>query len=106
MKKTYIVPLDGLIVRKYDPEATESKIILPENAHKKTQFGEVVFVGQGVLLESGEYKPMLMAPGDKVIFHMSAGDAVMVNGEKLHWMGQSDIRLIIKEHNEQATENS
>ena len=71
-----IQPLyDRILVRKVDleEETTEGGIILPDTAKEKAQTGQVVAVGQGRLLDSGELKPLQVKEGDMVFFGKYAG---------------------------------
>jgi chaperonin GroES len=67
---------DRIIVRR---EAAEDKsfggIILPEAAKKKPQRGTILAVGPGkVNKKTGEFMPLQLKTGDKVLFTSWAGD--------------------------------
>jgi chaperonin GroES len=67
---------DRIIVRR---EASDAKsaggILLPDNAQKKPQRGEVIAVGPGKLnKKDGSRTPLQLKAGDKVLFTSWAGD--------------------------------
>lgn len=66
---------DRILVKKVDltEEQTEGGIILPDTAKEKAQTGQVIAVGNGRLLASGELKPLQVQEGDMVFFGKYAG---------------------------------
>lgn len=59
-------------------ETTKSGIVLPDTMDKgKSEQGEVVAVGPGRLLESGQRQPMSVKEGDKVLFKKYSTDEFM-----------------------------
>lgn len=92
------------------PEAkkqTESGILLPESAaQEKPQYGEVMAVGPGRLLESGELVPMHLSVGDKVLFGSYAGVELKVGNQKFLVIRQDDILLVeMKEKSDDAEDS-
>ena len=49
-------------------EVTKSGIVLPDTAKEKPQQGEVLAVGPGRILDSGERITMDLSEGDRVLF--------------------------------------
>ncbi|MGL4461552.1 MAG: co-chaperone GroES [Planctomycetia bacterium] len=86
-------PLDDrVVVRAADSEEkTAGGIVLPDRAKEKQQKGEVVAVGPGRLLDSGERAALSVKVGDTVLFGKYAGNEVKVDGEDLKIMRESDI---------------
>ena len=86
-------PLDDRVVVKADEseEKTSGGIVLPDNAKEKQQRGEVVAIGPGKLLDSGDRAALAVGVGDKVLFGKYAGNDVKVNGEELKIMRESDL---------------
>lgn len=66
---------DRILVKKVDlsEQKTEGGIILPETTKEKAQTGQVVAVGQGRLLDSGELKPLQVKAGDMIFFGKYSG---------------------------------
>ena len=92
-KKLSLRPLDDrVVVRRLEAEEkTTGGIILPDAAKEKPQRGEVVAVGQGKLLDSGQRATPDVKVGDAVLFGKYSGTEVEVEGEELLIMRESDI---------------
>jgi len=76
-------------------EKTASGIVLPDKAKEKPQEGEVMAIGTGKVLESGNRTEMDVKVGDKVIFSRYAGTEVKVKGEEYLILRQDDILALI-----------
>lgn len=83
---------DRVVVRPAESEdKTTGGIVLPDNAKEKQQKGEVLAVGPGKLLDSGERAALSVSVGDVILFGKYAGNDVKVQGEELKIMRESDI---------------
>lgn len=83
---------DRVLVRRVEQEAkTAGGIIIPETAQEKPMEGEIVAVGKGHVNDNGEVRPLDVQAGDKVIFSKWAGTEVLIDGEELMVMKESDI---------------
>jgi chaperonin GroES len=93
-----INPLDDRVVvkRLEQEEKTSGGIFLPETAKEKPQQGEIVAVGPGKLLDSGERGNMSVSEGDVVIFAKYGGTEVEVDGEELLIMRESDLLAVMQ----------
>ncbi len=89
---------DRVVVRRNEEEATSAGgIVLPGSAKEKPNQGEVVAVGEGKSLDSGELRPLAVKVGDKVVFGQYAGsNTIEVDGEELIIMGESEIYGIVE----------
>jgi chaperonin GroES len=89
---------DRVVVRrKEEEETTAGGILLPGSAKEKPNQGEVIAVGEGKVLESGEVRPLAVKVGDRVVFGQYAGsNTIEVDGEKLIIMGESEIFAIVE----------
>jgi len=88
---------DRVLVRRIDEdEKTAGGIIIPDTAKEKPQEGEVVAVGSGTKAEDGTVTPLDVAAGEIILFGKWSGTEVMVNGEELLIMKESDILGIIE----------
>ena len=67
---------------------------MPDTAKERPQEGDVIAVGPGKLLDSGERAPMDVKPGDKVIFAKYGGTEIKIDGEEYMILRQSDILAI------------
>ena len=80
---------DRVLVKRLDEgEQIRGGIIIPDTAKEKPQQAEVIAVGSGKLLESGERVPVDLKPGDRILFGKYSGSDIKIDGED---------RLILKE---------
>ena len=87
---------DRVIIRRMEEEKTSpGGIVIPDSATEKPVKGEVVAVGNGKLLESGEVRPLDVKVGDTILFGKYSGTEVSVDGEELLVMREDDITAII-----------
>lgn len=93
-----IRPLGDRIVVKPIPkeEKTKGGIILPETAKEKPQEGEVVAVGQGKLLESGQRVPIDVKVGDRVIYSKYGGNEVKIDDVEYVILREMDVWGILE----------
>ncbi len=93
MAKLKLNPLDDRVVVKpaESEEKTVGGIVLPDNAKEKQQKGEVLAVGPGKLLDSGERATLSVKVGDVVLFGKYSGSDVKVEGTEVKIMRESDI---------------
>lgn len=84
---------DRVVVRRKEEEETSSGgIILSGSAKEKPNQGEVLAVGEGKILDSGEVRPLAVKVGDHVVFGQYAGsNTIKVDGEDLIIMSESEI---------------
>ncbi|MCK9351829.1 MAG: co-chaperone GroES [Candidatus Paceibacterota bacterium] len=99
--KTKILPLaDRVLVKPGNPnegKKTKSGIIIPETVSKDLpEMGEVLAVGEGKILDSGEKLPMNVKVGDVVIFSKYGPDEVKIDGEKYFIIREEAILAVVK----------
>ena len=84
---------DRLIVRAIEEEATTaSGLVLPDTAKEKPQKGEVIAVGDGKVNEdTGKRTPLDVAEGDEVLYSKYGGTEIVVEGEDLLVLRESDV---------------
>lgn len=94
-----IRPLGERVVIKSLPteEMTKSGIVLPETAKEKPQEGEVIAVGNGRLLDSGQRIPIDLNVGDKVLYSKYAGNEVKIDGVEYLILREMDILGVISQ---------
>ena len=88
-----IKPLgDRIVVKPLEQEEDQvGGIIIPDTAKEKPQEGEVVAVGPGRLLESGERQAPSVAVGDKVLYGKFSGTEIKYGGEEYLIVREDDI---------------
>ena len=93
-----IKPLGERIVVKLviNEPKTASGIVLPDSAKEKPQQGEVIAVGTGKVLESGNVAPMDVKVGDQVLFAKYSGSEIKLDGQDYLIIRQSDILGILE----------
>jgi len=93
-----IQPLgDRVLVKRLEAEEkSKGGIVLPETAKEKPQKGEVVAVGKGKVLESGNVEPLEVKKGDKVLFGKYSGNEITYNEEEHLILREEDILAILK----------
>ena len=84
---------DRLIVKAVEEdETTASGIVLPDTAKEKPQKGKVLAVGDGKINEeTGKRTPLDVAEGDEVLYSKYGGTEIVVEGEDLLVLRESDL---------------
>ena len=92
-------PLDDrILIRPLEvEEKTAGGIVLPDTAKEKSQRGEIVAVGSGKLLDSGERAPLSVKTGDRVIFGKYAGTEIKIGGKGHQIMRENEILAVLEE---------
>lgn len=93
-----IKPLqDRVIIRRIEEqEQIRGGIIIPDTAREKPQEGEVIAVGEGKKLDSGERVPLDVKAGDRVLFGKYSGTEIKLDGEEYLIMREDDILGVIE----------
>ena len=89
-----LVPLgDRILVKRSDDDeqTTSGGIIIPDTAKEKPQEGEVIAIGNGRLLDSGERQPVDVAVGDLVLFAKYGGTEVTYDNNEYLILREDDI---------------
>ncbi|MDH5435268.1 MAG: co-chaperone GroES [Gammaproteobacteria bacterium] len=88
---------DRVIVRRVEEERTSAGgIVIPDTATEKPSQGEILAIGNGKLLESGDVRPLDVKVGDKVLFGKYSGTEVKVSGEDVLVMREEDIMGVVQ----------
>ena len=85
-----------LVKRTEEDETSSGGIILSASAKEKPSQGEVIAVGPGKKLESGDLVPVNVKAGDTVIFGQYGGNEVKLDGEDYLILSESDIFGVIE----------
>ncbi|MBX3727538.1 MAG: co-chaperone GroES [Pseudoxanthomonas sp.] len=88
---------DRVIIKRLEAETTTAGgIVIPDSATEKPIKGEVLAVGNGKILESGEKRALDIKVGDKVLFGKYSGTEVKVDGQELLVMREEDVMAVIE----------
>src|SRR3954454_21946222 len=88
---------DRVVVKPLErEEVTRSGIVLPDTAKEKPQQGEVLAVGPGRILDSGERVIPDVKQGEKVLFAKYSGTEFKRQQDELLIPRQSDILAIVE----------
>lgn len=89
---------DRVIVRRVEEEQkTAGGIVLPGSAQEKPTRGEILAVGNGRILDSGDVRPLDVKVGDSVIFKEGFGvEKQKIDGEEVLIMSESDILAVVE----------
>ena len=86
---------DRVVVRSLEGhEQTRGGLFIPDTAKEKPQEGEILAVGPG-RYDEGKRVPMEVKVGDKVLFGKYSGTEVMIDGEALLILRESDVLAIL-----------
>ena len=87
---------DRVVIRRVEEETkTAGGILLPGAAAEKPSQGVVVAVGNGIIKDNGDVRPLDVKVGEKVLFGQYAGSTVKVDGEDLLIMKESEIFAVL-----------
>jgi chaperonin GroES len=83
---------DRVLVKRLDEqESMRGSIIIPDSAKEKPQQAEVIAVGDGKLLETGERSPIDVKPGDRILFGKYSGSEIKVDGDEYLIVREDEI---------------
>ncbi len=88
---------DRVIIKRMEEETTSpGGIVIPDTAAEKPIKGEVIAVGTGKLLDSGEVRPLDVKVGDRVLFGKYGGTEVEIDGEEYLVMREEDVMAVLE----------
>jgi chaperonin GroES len=87
---------DRVVVERIAPEdKTSGGIVLPDTAKDKPREGTVIAAGPGRLLENGQFQPLEVHQGDRILFGSFAGNEVQVDGKEYLILREEEILAIL-----------
>lgn len=87
---------DRVVIKRLEEEKTSAGgIVIPDTAAEKPMRGEVVAVGSGRRLDSGETRPLQVEAGNQVLFGKYSGTEVKLDGEEYVVMREDDIMAVL-----------
>ncbi len=88
---------DRVVVKRLEEEKTSAGgIVIPDSATEKPIQGEIIAVGNGKILDSGEVRALDVKKGDRILFGKYSGTEVKVDGEELLVMREDDIMGVVE----------
>ena len=88
---------DRVIIRRMEEETKSAGgIFIPDTATEKPIRGEVLAIGKGKILETGDIRPLDLKVGDKVLFSKYGGTEVKVEGDELLVMREEDVMAVLE----------
>ena len=88
---------DRVLVRRIEEaEQKVGGIIIPDTAKEKPLQAEVIAVGSGRILDSGQQVELTLKPGDKVLIGKWAGTEVKVGDEELLILKEDEVLGILE----------
>jgi chaperonin GroES len=88
---------DRVLVRRIDAEEkTAGGIIIPDTAKEKPQEGEIVAAGPGARNQQGQFIPIDVKVGDRVLFGKWSGTEVKIDGQDYLIMKESDLLGVVE----------
>jgi chaperonin GroES len=88
---------DRVLVRRLEEgEQRQGGIIIPDSAKEKPQQAEVMAVGSGKLLESGDRATVDVKPGDRILFGKYSGAEIKVDGDELLILKEDEILGVLE----------
>jgi chaperonin GroES len=93
-----IRPLHDRLIVKREAEERKSPggIVIPDTAAEKPNFGKVIAVGKGKILDNGDVRATDVKAGDKILFGKYSGTEVKVDGEELVVMREEDVMAVVE----------
>ena len=93
---TKVSPLADRVVVKALEETEQMRggLYIPDTAKEKPQQGEIVAVGPG-RFDEGKRVPMDVKVGDKVLYGKYSGTEVVIEGEPLLILRESDVLAVL-----------
>ncbi|MDA2934793.1 co-chaperone GroES [Acidobacteria bacterium AH-259-D05] len=93
-----IKPLhDRILVKRIDTPEDEVRggIVIPDTAKEKPQEGEVIAVGDGKTLDSGQTVKLSVKAGDRILFGKYSGTEVKIDDEEYLIMREDEVLGIL-----------
>jgi chaperonin GroES len=84
-----------LVKRSEEREGVHNGIIIPDSAREKPQEGDVIAVGRGKRLDSGELVPLDVKAGDHILFGKYSGSETKMDGAEYTIMREDDVLAIL-----------
>jgi len=88
---------DNVLVKALRPETVEG-LVKPDQYDDKPEFGEVIQVGEGRLLDDGVVVPTKLKVGDIIFFGKYSSEQTRSVGEDYFIIREDDVRAVLKKN--------
>jgi chaperonin GroES len=89
---------DRILVKRISAEqTTKSGLYIPDTAKEKPSEALVIAVGAGRVLKSGEVRPLIVKPGQKVLFAKYSGTEIKLDGEEHIVLREDDCVGVVED---------
>lgn len=85
-----------LVQRALEESKTRGGILIPDSAKEKPEQGTVIAAGSGKVMDDGKVRPLVVVPGDRVLFTKYAGSEFQLDGEPHLILREDDVLAILK----------
>jgi chaperonin GroES len=86
-----------VVVKRLEAERTTAGgIVIPDSAGEKPDQGEVLAVGRGKILDSGDVRPLDLKVGDRILFGKYSGQTVKIDGQEVLVIREEDVFGVIE----------
>jgi chaperonin GroES len=93
---------DRIVVRRVEEqEVLPGGIVIPDTAKEKPQKALVLAVGTGIRVNGGEIVPLDVHAGDEVLLGKYSGTEVVLDGEELLVLRESDVLAVLEPASDQ-----
>lgn len=104
MAQTFKPLYDKLLVRLMPvDEKTPGGIHIPDTARERPRQGLVLEVGEGRVLDDGTLRPLIVKPGEVVMFGKYSGQEIALGGETLFILVEGEVLGRVLELEEPAS---
>jgi chaperonin GroES len=88
---------DRIVVKRVEEqESTRHGIVIPDSAKEKPQEGEVLAVGRGKRLDTGELVALDVKVGDRILFGKYTGNELTLDGSEYIIMREDDVLGVLQ----------
>jgi chaperonin GroES len=88
---------DRVLVKRLDEgEQRRGGIIIPDSAKEKPQQAQVMAVGNGKLLDTGERVELQVKAGDRILFGKYSGSEIKIDGEEHLILKEDEILGVLE----------
>jgi chaperonin GroES len=88
---------DRIAVKRSEPELkTASGIVIPDSAGEKPEQGTVIAVGPGKRNDKGDFTPLSVKAGDRILFGKYSGQTIKLDGDEILVIREEDVLAVLE----------